>query len=306
MVAEAPSLAGLAGPTDLDRLTLIELTWRDASGAARALARQAGSGAHALPLHTCARASWLCDADAGALLAALRSFAPTVRTGADAARHFFRVAVGQDSLVEGEADVGVQLREALDAALAPADGATSNGPRHPSRPLRVLRHELVRLLREGRLAGFVRHGVGLAEVAVAEVGGRVAPGSRVGVVGAGALGRRVAHALGRHDLAPALFNRTPVPDALPFERLSREPVAAWIVATSAPTAWFLPPAPVPLVDLGHVRQSLAPDAIPLDALLTRPGLRLPDDRRAAALVAVEAAVARAAHRLHGPTTEAAR
>ncbi len=289
MVAEAPVLAGR---TDLDRLTLIELTWRDASGAARALARTAASGG--VPLHTCARASWLCDRGGAALLADLRAHAPIVRTGVDAVRHLFRVAVGQDSLVEGEADVGVQLRVALEAT---AGGAT--------RPVRILRHELVRLLREGRLAGFVRPHVGLAEVAVAEIlRSRVAPGSRVGVVGAGALGRRVVHALARHDLAPVLFNRTPAADALALHRIAEEPVAAWIVATSAPAPWFVPPVSVPLVDLGHVRQTLAPQALSLDLLLARPGLRLSDDRRAAAIVAIEAASSRAVRRLDSRSAEA--
>jgi hypothetical protein len=295
VVAEAPGLAGLTDLADLDRLTLIELTWRDASGAARALARTAASGG--VPLHTCARASWLCDRDAAVVLAELWAHTPTVRTGVDAVRHFFRVAVGQDSLVEGEADVGVQLRVALEAT---AGGA--------SRPMRILRHELVRLLREGRLAGFVRPHVGLAEVAVAEIlrggGSAVGPGSRVGVVGAGTLGRRVVHALGRHDLAPVLFNRTPASDALALDRIADEPVAAWIVATSAPAPWFVPPVPVPLVDLGHVRQSLAPQAVSLDLLLARPGLRLSDDRRAASIVAIEAAVSRVVRRLDSRSTEA--
>ncbi|MDP2311944.1 MAG: hypothetical protein Q8P41_03500 [Pseudomonadota bacterium] len=316
--AASRSAATPVGPAPFT-LALVELTWRDAPAAVRAAARAVGdaSGRSTVPLHTCARAAWLCsERDATALAAHLRARigvqaapgapAPTVRTGEAALRHLYRVAVGQDSLVEGEADVGLQVRDALEDALDTALGAA---PHPATRTLRLLRHEVVRLLREGRLAGFVRPAVGLAEVAAAaviELDASDVSGAdvSVGVVGAGALGRRVVHALERRGLRVRLYNRTAASGALPLDRIGAGAdvaISAWIIATSAPSPWFTPPRPVPVVDLGHARQCLTTDTLSLDALLARPGLRLPADRRAAAHAAVEAAVARTDRRLASPT-----
>jgi hypothetical protein len=255
--------------------------WRTASSAQRAplrgLDEHAGAG---ICLHTCARDAWLVPGPADGLdraLARLGLAGAVERADGDAAlRALLRVVVGLDAAVEGEADVGRQVRAAL--ADAPLPDA------------RRVNHVLARLLREGRRAGWVRESHGVARLAVEAVRARGVTGA-VGVIGAGAMGARVATLLADRAVR---FNRTPGPGVRALDAIA--PLDAWIVATSAREPWFLPPEPfTAVVDLGHPAQLLAGPADPrhmlLDALLAGADARLPPAVPAEAESAVDRAAA---------------
>lgn len=233
-------------------LTWIGVSWRTASSARRA-GLVALDQPGALAIHTCARDAWLVEGDGAELRARLRGFDPERFEGTEAVERLFAVACGLDSAVQGEADVGRQVRAAL--ASSELDGAPA------------LDHVLARLLRQARREGWVREGHGVAALAAREV--RDAP--TVGFVGAGALGSQLVRLLGPRA---ALYNRSEREGARPLSAMA--PASAWIVATAAPTPWFRPPGPYDrLVDLGHPAQAFDDvRRISLDDLLTGANARL--------------------------------
>lgn len=242
-------------------LTWTGVSWRTASSARRAeLASLVVPGAVAI--HTCARDAWLTDGEGPSL----PGFAAERLHGRDAVARFLAVACGLDSAVQGEADVGRQVRAAL---------AASDAPIAPT-----LDHVLARLLRRGRLAEWIREGEGVATLAARAIG----PGS-VAIVGAGAMGERVARLVPR----AVVYNRTLRPGVRALTDLA--PADTWVVATSAPAAWFRPPGACALVlDLGHPAQAIEdPRRVSLDALLAGADARLSPDLLASALDAVRIA-----------------
>ncbi len=284
-------------------LSVVSLSWREAPSRVRALVAgavpaevwdglrlQGGTGL--VEVHTCARSMWVLSGESGPWLAALVDahvrtrcgVGPTVWSGDDALVYLFRVALGLDSFVQGEADVGRQVS----VAFAQARRAGRTDPL-----LHAVEHGLAHLAAASHRQGFVRPNLGLGQLAVGaleEAGvDRTLP---VGVVGAGAIGRRVAASLLRAGwAAPVLYNRTPGPGLLALDRVAGH--EGLVVCTSGPPRWFRPPPDARrVVDLGLPSQVEGP-AIGLDRLLAGEGLALP----APVLARAEAAVAAEAERV---------
>ncbi len=284
-------------------LVAVSLTWRDAPSAVRAraaspmdAARLQGLRAQGVDglaeVHTCARSLWIASAAqapwGGALLQSCVAarlggeVLPTVFVGVDAARHALRVAVGLESYVQGEADIGGQFLGAFDTAREAGQGAVA---------LNLLHQAAARLLVEGRDQGFVRPNRGLGQLAVAALLDRGLDLTRpVAVVGAGAIGARVVASLRRAGaVEPVVYNRTARPDTRPLPTLAAGGHTMAVVCTAGPAHGFAPPPGLALVvDLGLPAQ-VAPGlrVIGLDALLAGDPLRLPDDRLRIAEHAVE-------------------
>ncbi len=288
---------------DVAPLVAVSLTWREASSGMRARANAPieaalyeGLRAHGVEgvveVHTCARSLWLCATPqapwVGALLqssVAARTggaVLPVVYEGVEAARHALRVAVGLDSYVQGESDIGGQFLAAFDAARTAGHGAVT---------LNLLQQSAARLLTEGRELGFVRPNRGLGQLAVSALLERgVDLGVPVAVLGAGAIGGRVVASLRRAGAAsPVVYNRTPRADTLPLDAVGAGGHVAAVVCTAGPARWFTPdPALSLVVDLGLPAQVVeGPAVVGLDALLAGDPRRLPDERLRAAEDAVE-------------------
>ncbi|MDP2316138.1 MAG: hypothetical protein Q8P41_24790 [Pseudomonadota bacterium] len=284
-------------------LVAVSLTWREASSAMRARASApldpalyTALRAHGVEglveVHTCARSLWLAaTAQAPWVGALLQSnvaarcggeVLPVVYEQVDAARHALRVALGLDSYVQGESDIGGQFLAAFDAARAAGHSAVT---------LNLLQQSASRLLSEGREAGFVRPNRGLGQLAVTALLSRgVDLSVPVAVIGAGAIGGRVVASLRRAGAAPpTVYNRTPRLETLPLDQVAGGGHAAAVVCTAGPARWFLPGAGLSVVvDLGMPAQVAdVPACVGLDALLAGDPLRLPDERLRAAEDAVE-------------------
>ncbi len=280
-------------------LAAVTITFRDAPTSVRARAaeripdtamdglRQQGVRG-LVEVHTCARSLWLISAENAAWAGALvqshvasrlgGEVLPVSFVGEDAFRHTLRVALGLESPVEGEGDIGNQLATAF---------ASSQLAERSCAVLNLTHQACARVVAVGRAAGFVRpmKGLGALSVAVMEREG-VARNEPVAVVGAGAIGHRVLDSLRRSGYSDiSLFNRTPKPDCLPLTALGARAFAGMIVCTAGPTHGIAGSARV-VVDLGVPAQVAAP-TVGLDALLGGPGLRLSAEKRALADVAVE-------------------
>ena len=288
-----------------ESLVALGLTWREASSAARApraapvdaatwegLRAQGATGL--VELHTCARSLWILSTAherwVGGLLQARLSarldggLRPFVLAGDDAARYTLRVAVGLDSYAQGEADVGHQLAAAFVAARSV--GRTS-------RVLHEVEQAAARLVAEGRERGFVRATRGLGALAVQRLRATsVDLGRPVAVVGAGAIGVRVVHALRRADAVdPIVYNRSPRAGTVDLGALPDAVHEAVVLCTAAPRPWYAPRGDVRvIIDLGQPRQTDAPGAFGLDALLAGEGHTLAPSRLAAAEEAVDAEI----------------
>lgn len=270
-------------------LSWIGVSWRSVSSRRRAALSELDVPGR-LAIHTCARDAWLVEGDPSALCEALRrrgilNMELELHRDREAIVRLFSVAIGLDSAVQGEADVGRQVRAALVGGPAPL------AP--------VLDHVLARLLRVGRRDGWVREGHGVVSLAVRTLGRTEAGGDTrsqeqstnqamwsIGVVGAGRVGAQLSRALGPRAV---VYNRTAGPGILPLERL--QPAEAWVVATAAPQPWFVPPEPYRvLLDLGHPAQCLEdPRHLSLDRLLLKSEARLAPASCRAAERAVSAA-----------------
>ncbi len=284
-------------------LVAVSLTWREASTTVRARAATPledalydGLRAHGVEglveLHTCARSLWLAAAQNGAWVGSLLQSSvaaraggdvlPVVSEGVDAARHALRVAVGLDSYVQGESDIGGQFLGAFDAARAAGHSAVA---------LNLLQQSAARLLTEGREQGFVRPNRGLGALSVSALIERgVSLAQPVAVLGAGSIGGRVVGALRRAGAAePIVYNRTPRPDTRPLDAVAKGGHTAAVVCTAGPERWFAPPPGLAVViDLGLPAQvAPGPNVLGLDAILAGDPRRLPEDRVRAAEDAVE-------------------
>lgn len=127
---------------------------------------------------------------------------PYVLTGEQAARHVFRVAIGQESLVVGERQIASQLYRALE--IARARGTSS-------RILNGLGMVAARLVRIALRRGCIQNAaVGVHSLALAYLRHRIPRGpARVGVIGIGRIGRRVQGLLEEDErFSPVLCNRT--------------------------------------------------------------------------------------------------
>ncbi|MES2640149.1 MAG: hypothetical protein V4850_11720 [Myxococcota bacterium] len=288
---------------DAAPLVAVSLTWREATSAMRARANTpmdatllAALRAHGVEglveVHTCARSLWLLATPQAPWVGALLQSSVAARTGGEvlpvvyegvaAARHALRVALGLDSYVQGESDIGGQFLAAFDAARAAGHSAVT---------LNLLQQSAARLLTEGRDAGFVRPNRGLGHLAVMSLVERgVDLAVPIAVLGAGAIGGRVVASLRRAGaVMPVLYNRTPRLDTVPLDQVAHGGHLAAVVCTAGPARWFQPhPGLAHVVDLGLPAQVVdGPGVVGLDALLAGDPLRLPDERLRAAEDAVE-------------------
>lgn len=286
-------------------LAAVSLTWRDAPGAERSqaaapmddttrrsLKRQGARGI--VEIHTCARSLWLVAADepawAGALwqshvARALPSGAlPKLLVGEEAFRFALRVAVGLDSYVQGEADIGGQCLAAFDAAREEG---------HADGVLNQLGQSIARVIAQGREEGFIRPNRGLGQLSVETLTRLGADTARpVGVVGLGDIGKRAMASLRRAGWEGVAYNRSPRSDAQSLAALSRGGHEALIVCTAGPPRWFRPPPGVRfVVDLGVPAQCAAGGSahvVGIDELLAGDPRALPAARLEASAGAVEA------------------
>lgn len=278
-----------------DRLALLSLHQRNAGLDARerltALAHAAPPSDRLVALLTCHRVELYAAIPAGAdprnafaaLLAADRDALAeaTLRADHDAAVHLFRVALGLDSAIVGEAQIAGQLRRVYDAArdrgIDPLLAALIQRALH-----------LARTVRASTPLGSVRRSVG--SLAVDEALRHVADPARarVLVVGAGEIGKLAARALARRvgvlvianrDHAKAVELAAPLGAvAIPLAELPRAIMAADAVISAADTrgavitrallAERARTRPLVLVDIA-VPRSVAPDARTVDGLVYR-------------------------------------
>jgi glutamyl-tRNA reductase len=173
---------------------------------------------------------------------------PYFFVGDEAARHLFRVSIGQESLVVGERQISGQLFDALHRARTRGTSCRAlNG-------LGSIAGRLVRIaLRRGHLEASA---VGVHSLAIAWLREQLNAGqSQVAVVGLGSIGRRVAAIL-EEDPRFVLYrcNRTVTEGSgvLPLARLPEllGRVDAAVVCTAAPL-------PVVIPEQLHTERSLA-------------------------------------------------
>lgn len=298
MRSEAPPLAA------------ISLTWRDAPGAERATAaapigeatqrsleREGARGI--VEIHTCARSLWLVSADEPAWVGALwqshvarplhAGALPALLVGEEAFRFALRVAVGLDSYVQGEADIGGQCTSAFLAARTAG---------HSDAVLNQLGQSIARVVTKGREEGFIRPNRGLGQLAVEHLITLGADTTRpVGVVGLGDIGKRVVASLRRAGWDAVAYNRSPHPDARPLGTLARAGHQALVVCTAGPAGWFSPPVGArTIVDLGvpsqcAARGSTGVTVVSIDQLLQGDPRALPALRLGESASAVETELA---------------
>jgi glutamyl-tRNA reductase len=272
-------------------LAVVGVSWRNANTSVRAqlatLAqdsepitslRQAGYVSGAACVTTCSRTEWIITADqpewAGSLLrGALASRLPElepemvqVRAGAAAVHYLLRVAVGLDSVAEGEGAVGRQVLKAF-------EHARSKGISDP-RMHRVWKH-VERLIRQRRDALPSAPSLGV-QALVREVL-RGEPVKNVAILGRGEFGLAMERSL----KAVAKWEVTTWTRQSMEELLARATeFDAIVVCTGAATPWLTLPSrkkSALVIDAGSPPQlKAAPGwtAIGLDALLARPELQM--------------------------------
>lgn len=277
-------------------LAVVGVSWRNANTAVRAqfaaLAqqaepiaslRQAGYVSGAACVTTCSRTEWIITADqpewAGSLLrGALASRLPElqpelvqVRAGTAAVHYLLRVAVGLDSVAEGEGAVGRQVLKAFE--LARSNGISD------ARLHRVWKH-VERLIRQRRdqLPGAPSLGV---QALVREVL-REEPVKTVAVLGRGEFGLAMERSL----KAVAKWEVTTWTRQSLDELLGRAAeFDALVVCTGAASPWLTLPARKKqglVIDAGSPPQlKAAPGwtAVGLDSLLARPELQMSETER---------------------------
>lgn len=276
---------------------VVGVSWRTASTRLRAqLAALAGDAESpivalrdggyvqgAMCVATCSRTEWLFTSDnpdwAGALLrGALVTRLPElpvdavhVRAGAAGLHYLLRVAVGLDSVAEGEGAVGRQLLKAFEAARAAG---------HTDKRLRQVWKHLERLLHQRRDAVPTQRTLGvqaLVREALRERGVR-----SVAVLGKGEFGQAMERSLLAHGgWTVTSWSRAGL-DALSRALPEHDAV---VVCTAGAQSWLeLPEAtrPALVVDAGsppQVKRAPGWTLVDLDELLARPELQLADAER---------------------------
>jgi oxygen-dependent protoporphyrinogen oxidase len=255
-------------------------------------------------LATCSRVEWIVSTKdprwaaellRGALLTRVPGARVHVRSGRAAAHYLLRVAMGLDSVAEGEPAVGRQMVLAFERAHQGA---------HADRGLRRCWRAVQHLVSERRRRGVVRHGLGVQTLVVDALAQRgVAHDAVIAVLGQGEIGRAVVGALNAAGFRGHVAFRRDGRAA--FDALAGS-CAAVVVCTGAPEAHVtLPPrADGPLVvDVGvpaQVRAAPGWTSVALEDLLAHPRRLLDDATRSWLVEQVGTAADRLAKELAAP------
>jgi len=303
-------------------LAIVGASWRSASTLMRsqfatlarepepiASLRQAGYVSGVACISTCSRTEWIITGDqpewAGNLLrSALAARLPgadpdhlQLRSGGAAIHYLLRVAVGLDSVAEGESAVGRQVLKAFDLARSEgvSDGRLNRVWRHVERLIHH-RRDTVPAARSLGVQSLVREVLkerGLKKVAI---------------LGRGEFGlamERSLRALNLWDLST--WSRQSL--AQMMNELST--FDALVVCTGAAEAWLSLPArkrPGIVIDAGappQVRAAPGWTVVGLDQLLARPELHLSDDERVRLEAMVDLASVTLASELEAPAPASA-
>ncbi len=297
-------------------LAVVGVSWRSSSTLVRsqfasiaheieplASLRAAGYVTGAACITTCSRTEWIITGEqpewAGNLLrSALSSRLPEVmpesvqvRAGAAAIHYLLRVAVGLDSVAEGEGAVGRQVLKAFEQARREG---VSDGRLH-----RVWRH-VERLIHQRRDAVPASRSLGV-QALVREALRDHSP-KTVAILGRGEFGLAMERSLAAvSGWTVSSWSRQSLPTLL-------ETIAAYdavVVCTGAASAWLELPARHRglCIDAGsppQVRAAPGWTSIGLDALLARPELQLSEGERERLEELVEHATSSLTSELHAP------
>lgn len=256
---------------------------RSADPPSRALV-EAGYADGVVFLETCSRVEWIISSSrpvwaAEILKSTLAKRVPASRvhtkTGHAGAHYLLRVAMGLDSVAEGEPAVGRQLVLAFERAHKEGDA---------DRALRLAWRGVQQLMGERRRRGVVRHGLGVQTLVIEELATRgVALNDVVLVFGQGEIGRAVLGALKDGGYSKAAPHRRST--QLQF-LAEAERARAVVVCTGGPAAFVELPARdggAIVVDVGVPMQVKAAPGwtqVVLEDLLTQPRRLLDDETRA--------------------------
>jgi glutamyl-tRNA reductase len=245
--------------------------------------RAAGYVSGAVRVATCSRTEWILTSDQpewaaallkGALLSRVVGLGDDqlhVRSGGASLHYLLRVAVGLDSVAEGEGAVGRQVLKSFESAREA--GLTDKRMRQVWKQV----ERLIRARRETAPGAQSRGVQSLVRAALLD-----APVSRVAVLGRGDFGMAMERSLkGACRWEVETFSRQSMPDFL--ARL--DDFQAVVLCTGATQAWLeLPRRRIPglCLDAGSPPQlKAAPgwQTIGLDELLARPDMQLSEDER---------------------------
>jgi glutamyl-tRNA reductase len=277
-------------------VAVVGVSWRSAATSVRAqLAalsgaadpvqelRTAGYVSGAVRVATCSRTEWILTADEpewaaallkGALLSRIEGLGDDqlhVRAGGASLHYLLRVAVGLDSVAEGEGAVGRQVLKAFESAREA--GFTDKRMRQVWKQV----ERVIRSRRETAPAAQSRGVQSLVRAALTE-----APVRRLAILGRGDFGLAMERSLrgaARWDVET--FSRQSMPEFL--ARL--DDFDAVVLCTGAVGAWLELPArrgPGLCLDAGSPPQLKAAPGwtcVGLDELLARPDMHLPEDER---------------------------
>lgn len=270
-------------PTDVRaRLAALERTDQAPSVGLRA----AGYAHGAVFVETCSRVEWVIATRQPAWAAELLSGALRLRlgenvplhlkTGPAAIHYLLRVAVGLDSVAEGEPAVGRQVVLAFEKAHGAGDA---------DRVLRRMWRTLQSLLAERRRRGVAHPSVGVQSLAAdALLTHGVGTGATVCVYGQGEIGRAVVNTLRLRGYKDLRIHRRDTTAQFMEDARSAQ---ATIVCTGGPAPWVDLPTregEVPIaVDVGAPQQIRAHPGwklVALEDLLSHPKRMLSDEDRA--------------------------
>lgn len=300
---------------------VVGASYRDVATEVRAklaaLERGADAPSHALVeagyaegvvfLETCSRVEWLISSTRPAwaaeiLKSTLARRVPDSRvhtkTGHAGAHYLLRVAMGLDSVAEGEPAVGRQLVLAFEKAHK--DGAAD-------RSLRLAWRGVQQLMGERRRRGVVRHGLGVQTLVIEELAAKgIAKSDDVLVFGQGEIGRAVSSALKDAGYTRALPHRRST--QLQF-LAEAEKARAVVVCTGGPAPFVELPARAGsthgalVIDIGvptQVKSAPGWTQVMLEDLLMQPRRMLDDETRAWLVDQVEHAADRLSKDLADP------
>ncbi len=278
-------------------LALVGVSFRDASAATRAALLEFDSGPHGpshallerglahgiVRIETCARVEWLVSADeprwAADLLAASlqRGLAEVgtrkVRAHCDHAALVFllRMAVGLDSVAQGEHAIGRQILQAFERA---------HTQHRTDRTLRLCWRRVAQTLSAAHQCVPSGRGGGVHVLAVEQLRALgIGPHHSIGVFGTGEMGRAVANSLRHEGLAVAAHDSR---GTLPAFLARSHHLDALVVCSGAPKAWLTLPArsdAPAVVDVGSPAQIVSAPGwrcVALDDLLTSTSATLPE------------------------------